>query len=136
MEFIVPQFIEREGKIVGPLTFKQFIFVVTACGIAALLYFILPFPLFLVMATFLVGGSLGLVFIKIEVIPLLTIIKNIFVFSSRPKIYLWQKKHVFPKIIRKVERTKVQEEKKESPLKITEKSRLRDLFTYLESRTK
>ncbi len=44
MEFQVPQFTEHEAKILGPLTFRQIIYVGTGGGIGLFLYHTLPFP--------------------------------------------------------------------------------------------
>lgn len=134
MEFTVPQFIEREPRIFGPFTFKQFVFIGIAGGVSIMLYFMLPFPIFLLVAIFLLGGAFALAFLKIGGASLPIVIKNAFFFLSRPKIYLWKKKAIPPKIAKKIEMPK--EEKEESVLKIAEKSRLRDLFTHLETRTK
>lgn len=134
MEFSVPQFIEKEPKIFGPFTFKQFVFIGIAGGASILLYFMLPFPIFLLVTICLLGGAFALAFLRIGGISLPIVIKNSFVFLSRPKIYLWKRKTIPPKIAKKVEIPK--EEKEESILKVVEKSRLRDLFTHLETRTK
>jgi len=146
MEFIVPQFIEKEAKIFGPFTFTQFIFIGIAGGILIFLYFLLPFPIFLIVTAILLGGAFALAFLKIEGIPLPTVIQNSFTFLFRPKIYLWQKKTTFPKITEKKDKPKKlkeeeeeeEEEKKEEklPLQIAEKSRLKELSNYLETRTK
>lgn len=135
MEFIVPQFIEREPKIVGPFTFKQFIFIGIAAGLSIFFYFLVPFSLFLIIAIVLLGGALALVFLKPGGISLPAVIKNFFVFLSRPKIYLWRRKAILPKISRGVEKPK-EEVKEESILKIAERSRLRGLSTRLETKTK
>lgn len=134
MEFTVPQFIERETKIFGPFTFKQFIFIGIAGGISIMLHFMLPFHLFLLAAIVLLGGALALAFLKIGGASLPIVIQNAFIFLTRPKIYLWQKKAVFLKIAKKTK--KIKEEKEESPLKVSEKSYLKDLHVYLESKTK
>jgi len=42
MQFQVPQFIEVEDKIIGPLTFKQFVFVGGGFGMAYVLWRVLP----------------------------------------------------------------------------------------------
>ena len=45
MRFQVPQFIEVEDKIFGPLTFKQFVYVTGGVGLAVILFLFLPrFP--------------------------------------------------------------------------------------------
>ena len=134
MEFTVPQFIEKEPKIFGPFTFKQFVFIGIAGGTSILLYFMLPFSVFLLVAIFLLGGAFALAFLRIEGASLPTVIKNALVFLGRPKIYLWRKKSLLPKIV-KTEKLR-EESEEESILKITKKSHLRDLFTHLETRAK
>lgn len=136
MTFNVPQFIEHEPKVVGPFTFKQFIFIGIAGGILFFLFFIIPsIWLFLLVAIVLLGGALVLALYKLNRIPLPTIIKNFFTYSLKTRIYIWKKKGVPPKFFRKVEKIK-EEKKEESVLKIGEKSRLRELFTFLETRSK
>jgi len=136
MEFTVPQFIEREPKIFGPFGFKQFTYIGIAGGIAIFLYFILPFPVFLMIAVILVSGAFILAFVKINGIPLPTVIQNGFVFLTRPRIYLWRKKTVFTKVVEKTKESKKEEKRKESPLKVVEKSYLKNLFIDLETKTK
>ncbi len=135
MEFIVPKFIEREPKVVGPFTFKQFIIIGIACGFSVFLYFVLPFSLFFIVAIVLFGGAFVLVFLKINGISLPVVIKNFLIFLGQPKIYLWNKKIVMPKIYQKPKETK-----EESTEKLTFKAegsdRLRELATKLETKTK
>lgn len=136
MEFIVPKFIEREAKIVGPFTFKQFIFIGVAGGLCLLLYFVLPMFVFIIIATILLGGAFALAFLKIEKTPLPIFIKNFFSFLSKPKIYLWEKKGIPLKILKKEEKIIKGEEriKKESGLKIARDSKLSELFTRIETK--
>ena len=42
MQFQVPQFIEVEDKIFGPLTFKQFVYVAGGAGLAYLVWRVSP----------------------------------------------------------------------------------------------
>lgn len=129
-QYTVPQFIEREPKIVGPFTFKQAIYVGIAGAICFILYFSVSFFYFLLTTIILMSISFALSFLKIEGRPLPTILKSVFSFSIKPKIYFWHKKNLPPKIIKKVEK----KEKKESPssLKLVEKSRLKELTTKIE----
>ncbi len=137
MPFIVPQFIEREAAIFGPFTFKQFIFIGTAGGISIFLYFILPFFLFIIAAFLLVGTALALALFRMGGSPLPVVIKNFFVFSNQPKVYLWKRKNIPPKILKKAAKPKTETEpEEESALKVVERSRLRELASFLESKTK
>jgi len=139
MEFHVPQFIEMETKIVGPLTWRQFLYVGGAAFIAFFLYFILRKYLFWFIFTsiILVGGGLALAFIPIAGQSLPSFLKNFFTYSVASKIYLWKKKKMPPQII--YER-KVGISEKElvdaSRLKIGGGGKLRDLSIKIETRTK
>ncbi len=133
MKFTVPQFIEKEAKIVGPFTFKQFIFIGIAGGICLFLFFTVPLYLFIIAAIVLLGGAFGLAFLKIGKTSLPIFIKNFFSFLFKPKIYLWKKKTSPPKFLRKVKEEK-EEIEKESELKVTKGSKLDELFTKLETK--
>ena len=135
MPYTVPQFIEREPKIVGPFTFKQFAFIAAAIGLSVFFYFALPFFLFLVAAILLGGGALAMVFLKVAGFPLPVVIKNFFIFLTRSRIYLWKKKALPPKIVKKREPVK-EAGKEESALKPAGRGKLGGLSTFLETRTK
>lgn len=137
MEFTVPQFIEREPKIVGPFTFKQFIFIGIAGGICIFLFFTVPLYIFIVATIILLGGAFALAFLKIGKTSLPVFIKNFFSFLFKPKIYLWKKKTSPPKFLRKEkEKIKKKEEEigEESKLKVSTGSRLDELFTRIETK--
>lgn len=138
MEFVVPQFIEKEPKIVGPFTFKQFIFIGTAGGISLMLYFFLPFILFLITAGPLLILAFILAFAKINRTSLPQYIANFFNFIFRPKIYLWKKKSGGPKFLRSEEKIIKQiaqsPDREESKLKVSRNSRLDELLTRIETK--
>jgi len=134
MQFTVPKFIEMETKIVGPFTFKQFIFVGIAGAILFILYFSIPFIFFLFAALIVMPIAMALAFLRIGGQPLPTILKNFFTFSTSPKLYLFRKGVLPPKLIPKKE---IPKEKIEEPvLKITRKGLLQKLSAQVETRTK
>ena len=138
MQFTVPKFIEREAKIVGPLTFKQFLIIGIAGGIVLLLYFVLPQAPLIIAAILLIGGALVLIFVKIQGRSILVLLKDFFMFSSSPKLYIWERKDLPPKFL------KLKKEKKLKPGKEKEKAsdivvtggKLRGVSTQLETKTK
>lgn len=91
MQFNVPQFTEHEAKIVGPLTFKQFIYIGSAGMIGFILYYSVPRPIFLPIAIILGLTSFALAFAKINGKPLPNVIVNFFSFIFSSRIYLWQR---------------------------------------------
>jgi len=137
MRFTVPQFIEYETKIIGPLTFRQFIFVGIAGAICFFLYFTLGktnFALF-IMACLIIGAIAGvLAFLQIGGRPFPTIIGNFLRFNLRPKMFIWRKKEMPMTIFKK--EIKKEETAEELPLKIAEKSRLKKMKTQIETKTK
>jgi len=134
MQFQVPQFIERELKIVGPLTFKQFLFVGGGGLGCILLYLFLAqksFFFFILISLLVAVAGLALAFVQVQGRPLPTVIANFSLFIFSVKNYFWKKKVVSPKIIRPVPRK--EEIEKKPALKISEKSQLQSLATKLET---
>ncbi|MFQ6049458.1 MAG: PrgI family protein [Candidatus Paceibacterales bacterium] len=137
MRFTIPQFIEYEAKIVGPLTFKQFIFVGLAGATAFVLYFMVPFSIFLISCFALGGIALAFAFLKIGGRSFSTVLGSFLKFILSPKIYLWKKKESPVKVFIKKEKPKEEEEKEEElPLKIAEKSQLKRIKTQIETRAR
>lgn len=134
MRFTLPQFIEHEAKIVGPLTFKQFIYIGLAGAIAFVLYYAVPFSVFLVAAIILGISSLAFAFLKVDGRSIPSVLQNFFMFSLSPKIYLWKNKEMPPKITIKKEEPKKEEVAPESELRIAEKSQLKKLSAEIETK--
>lgn len=89
MQFQVPQFIEVEDKIFGPLTFKQFVYLGGAAGCAYMLYRLLPLY---VAAPFiaLVGGlGVSLAFLQYNGRPFIISLEYGFFYFVHSKLYLW-----------------------------------------------
>ncbi|MDO8436133.1 MAG: PrgI family protein [bacterium] len=139
MRYQIPQFIERETKIFGPLSFRQFFYVGIVGVIVFLLYFTIAkanFPLFLVITIFLTIGALIFAFVRIEGKPLITALSHFLIFSVSSRIYLWQRKEIALKLI-KLERKPKEEKIDEGPvLKISGKGRLEKLSTKIEIKIK
>ena len=137
MRFTLPQFIEHESKIVGPFTFKQFIYIGIAGAICFVIYYSAPFYAFLIACVFLGSGALALAFVKIGGRSLPVILGNFLKFNLTPKIYIWRKTETPIKVAKKAPKEKRKpEEEEELPLKIAEKSQLKRLGTKIETGTK
>lgn len=136
MRFTVPQFIEYEAKIVGPLTFKQFVYIGIAAAICFILYFSVPFSIFLVSCVILGSIALALAFLKIGGRGLPTLVGNVLKFSLTPKMYIWRKSEKPIMVFKKEIKKEAKETEEELPLKIAEKSRLKKLHTQIETNTK
>ena len=90
-DYQVPQFIDIEAKIIGPLTLKQFLYLAMGGVILFFAYFFVKFWLFAMLAIIIGGISLAFAFLKIHGRPFSFFVINFFKFVFRPKIYLWQK---------------------------------------------
>jgi len=132
-QYTVPQFIEHQAKIIGPLTFQQFFYIGTAAGICFILYFTQPFYLFVAASLIVFAAAAALAFVKSGGRPLPLVFKNFFVFTVRPKIYLWKKKTGPPlKLIQALKQEPMEIQKSPVPT-IVGKSHLKDLANQIET---
>ncbi|MEF8846981.1 MAG: PrgI family protein [Candidatus Paceibacterota bacterium] len=130
----VPKFIEKEPKIIGPMTFKQFTYIGVAGLISAVLYFTVSLIPFVLSALLLFAVAMALAFITVggKSLPEIILHSVSFLFSS--KVYLWKKKQSTPKIIEKREKKQPQQtDTKQSPLRMTQKSRLKEMETKVKT---
>jgi len=133
-QFTVPQFIEHEAKVVGPLTFKQFIYVGVAGAICFVFYFTAPFFVFILATIVIMGGGISLALVKSGGRSLPVVLKNFFGFSMAPKMYLWKHKEGLPPKIVKAAPAPKEIEKSSVPT-AAGKSRLNELSTQIETKT-
>ncbi|OGG51010.1 hypothetical protein A2763_00190 [Candidatus Kaiserbacteria bacterium RIFCSPHIGHO2_01_FULL_54_36] len=99
MQFQVPQFIEVEDKIFGPLTFKQFIYVGGGLGACYILWRILPIYIAAPFIAAVAGLAAGLAFFQLNGRPFILGLESGFFFLIRSKLYLWnntRKKNAAP----------------------------------------
>lgn len=91
MRFQVPQFIETETKIVGPLTWKQFIWVAMGVGLLLILFRLLTgfWLIFISMIVIAVFGALA--FLRIEEMTLIEYLMKALGYALGPKKYLFRK---------------------------------------------
>ncbi len=104
MRFEVPQFIDIEDKIFGPLTFKQFIYVAGGAGLSYAVYKILP--IFLAVPIILFIGLLAwaLAFYKLNNQPFINIGQAFVRYITKNKLYVWKKEP--NKVVKVVEQPK------------------------------
>jgi hypothetical protein len=92
MRFQVPQFIEVEDKIFGPLTLRQFIYLAGGGGLAFLIYvligniFIAVFPMLLIMS-----AVVALSFFPVNNRPLIDMVEAAFKYWINSKLFIWRK---------------------------------------------
>ncbi len=94
MRFQVPQFIEVEDKIFGPLTLKQFIYLAGGAGLSFLIYVVTKsliialLPIVAVMAV-----SVALAFYPTRSLgrPLIDVLESAFKYYLGGKLFIWKK---------------------------------------------
>lgn len=97
MRFQVPQFIEVEDKIFGPLTLKQFIYMAGGGGVSFMIYALLDnlmlaaIPIIIIMS---ISGLLA--FYKINNRPFVAIVESAFTYYFGNKLYIWKKSEKAP----------------------------------------
>ena len=91
MRFQVPQFIEVEDKIFGPLTFKQFIYVAGGVGVFVILLIVLPTFLAILIGLPVVIFGAALAFYKVNDKPFINLVEAFFKFHTTNKLYIWRK---------------------------------------------
>jgi len=89
MQFQVPQFIEVEDKIFGPLTFKQFVYIGGGLGTAYILFRLLPLLLAAPLMIAAVGLAAALAFFQLNGRPFIIALESAFYYLTRSKLYLW-----------------------------------------------
>jgi hypothetical protein len=94
MEYQVPQFIEVEDKLIGPLTFKQFVYIAGAAGICIICFVYLPILFALLLSGLVVALAAALAFYKVNGKPFAAVLESGFSYYTGAKFFLW--KHTNP----------------------------------------
>src|ERR1035437_9726274 len=90
MEYQVPQFIDVEDKLVGPLTLRQFIYVAGAGGLCIVFFSYLPFIFAALFALPVAGFGAALAFYKIDGKPFIQVLEAGFNYYLSKKLLLWK----------------------------------------------
>lgn len=92
MQFEVPQFIEIEDKIFGPLTWRQFLYLSGGCGAAIVLFLTLPKIFFIIFGIPLALLGAALAFYPINNRPFDFFLEALIGYVSGKRLYLWRQK--------------------------------------------
>ena len=92
MQFQVPQFIETEDKVVGPLSIRQFAYLGTALGISSLLLFVSELWFWAIMSIPIIGAGGVLAFGKVNGRPISIFSKALFQGIWAPSVYVFRPK--------------------------------------------
>ena len=91
-QFIVPQFIDVEDKIIGPVTIRQFIILLVGMFFMFLAYQLFDFGLFLLSFLVILCLEIVLAFVRVNGQPFHFFIINFLQTVRQPSLQIWYKK--------------------------------------------
>lgn len=104
MQYQVPQFIEIEDKIFGPLTFKQFLYVGGGAAIGFIIWSTTPKFVAILLGTPIVGFFMASAFFQVNGRPFLVYVEGAIKYLFSAKLYIWKKTE------KKIEKQKKEDE--------------------------
>jgi len=103
MRYQVPQFIEVEDKIFGPLTLKQFLYVAGGAALGFIMWSFLPLFLSILIGIPVVCFFLALAFYQSNGRPFILTVESAIKYFFGTKLYIWKKEEKKPEQIKKEE---------------------------------
>ncbi|MBI2624071.1 PrgI family protein [Candidatus Parcubacteria bacterium] len=90
MQFQVPQFIDVEDQVVGPLTWRQFLYLAAGGGVLLILWFLLTPLVWFVAAAFVGGLAIAAAFVKVNGRSFFPFLASVLGFAVKPRQYVWR----------------------------------------------
>ena len=91
MQYPVPQFIEVEDKIIGPLTLRQFLTLIAGGVVCLVAWSLADMELFIFISFIVMAAAIGFAFVKVNGRLLHEYLFSMFQYFSRPQIRTWAK---------------------------------------------
>ena len=127
-KFIVPQFIDKEDQILGPITVRQFLIMLVGTFSIFIAYAIFTLPFFILITVVIVGLIATFGFIKVNGQPFHIFFLNFLQSVLRPHLRVWDKRPIDAELRSYIAFGQVTITPKVSSMKARpEGSRLRDL---------
>lgn len=130
----IPQFIEQEGKIAFFISFRQFFYLLFAGVVCFILYYSVPFWLFVILAPIIGVAAVILAFATFNGVPILSVVLGAFGFLAGGKNYTWKKKES-PYPFKPIKRVKIKKIE-DGPVLRAQQSLLRKMHTEVELHSK
>lgn len=131
-QFTVPQFIDVENKIIGPITVRQFMIFLGAAIIIGLSYRLFDFSLFLVVAILIGGLAIVFAFVKINAQPFHLFILSLIKTWRRPGLRVWNNRLNVVEVSEKVAAAPIISQP--TPPKLYQTSRLAELSLIVDTK--
>ena len=126
-QFVVPQFIDVEDKIFGPITTRQFLILLSAGLLMFIAFKLVDIGLFIFLALLIGGAALVLGFIKINGQPFHYFLLNIVQTMRRPSRRIWYKSFTKNELIESIKSGKVEMVEAVKEIPRMSYNRIRDL---------
>lgn len=103
-QFVVPQFIDVEDKIIGPVTTRQFVILLVDAFFVFVSYKFSDFSLFIALFIFelIVGATLA--FVRVNGRPFHFFMLNLIQTLRRPRLRVWRKQVSFEEALQSIHR--------------------------------
>lgn len=88
-QFTIPQFIDVEDKIIGPITTRQFVIILGSMLVMAIFYKLFDFSLFLTSSAVVFIIMIAFAFVKVNARPFHLFLLNLVQTFKRPKLRIW-----------------------------------------------
>ena len=133
MQYPVPQFIEVEDKIIGPLTLRQFLTLIAGGVVCLVAWSLADMEMFIFISFVAMAAAIGFAFVKINGRLLHEYLFSMFGYFTKPQIRTWAKELAMPNIeFRSAKRQKDSEEEELTKKGLSESS-LKRLANVLDS---
>jgi len=126
-QFVVPQFIDVEDKIIGPITTRQFLIIMATTLILFVMYKILRFLYFVVTGLPIAGAAATFCFARVNGAPFHLFFLNILQTARRPKTRVWYKDMTDVELRASMAAVPITPSKTEAPKEAIVSSRLQEL---------
>jgi hypothetical protein len=126
-KFVVPQFIDNEDKILGPITVRQFLICLGATLLIFIAYRVFTFVPFIFVTVFIAGIAGVFGFLKINGQPFHLFFVNVLQTMSRPPKRVWNKEPTNSELRAFITKPPELAKILPAPKSMPESTRLRDL---------
>jgi PrgI family protein len=101
-QFVVPQFIDVEDKIIGPITTRQFLILLATSLILFIMYAVLVFAYFVGFGLPILVVGIVFAFAKINGQPFHYFFLNVVQTSRKPKLRVWYKEETNAELMARI----------------------------------
>jgi len=131
-QFTVPQFIDVESKIIGPITTRQFLIFLGAAIIIGISYRLFDFSLFLTITIVIVVISSIFAFLKVNGRPFHFFVLNFIQTLGRSNVRVWN--HRLSSIDQHAKEPEIKKEEAPIVKEVYQSSRLADLSLVVDTK--